>query len=233
MDSETAAYSRIQQILFLILFSILAQVVLSIVLLVRLNQVYLMASGTKSPTVANALGQPVRVQNVSVKEAPIRGPIDAPVTIVMFSDFECGYCANHQVVLRQIEAAYPDKVRIAYRHFPRQSNPLTFASAAGAICAQQQGKFWEMHDLLFSRQSATESKSITDLAQEIGLDLAMFEACLSDDATQAWLERDIQDGRLYGVDGTPTYFVNGRIIQGAISFDEFDKIILQELSAVR
>ena len=86
-----------------------------------------------------------------------------------------------------------------------------------------------MHDLLFARQSAAEPMSITDLAQEIGLDLAVFEACLLDDATQSRIERDIQDGRAYGVEGTPTYFVNGRLIRGAISFEELDKIISQEL----
>jgi protein-disulfide isomerase len=233
MESEKTAFSRVQQILFLILLSILAQVTLSIILLIRLNQVVLMVSGTNSPTIANALGQPVRLENVSVKEAPIRGDVDAPVTIVMFSDFECGYCASHQVVLRQIETKFAGKVRVAYRHFPRQANPQTFASAAGGVCAQNQGKFWEMHDLLFSRQNATEPQSIMALAQEIGLDLASFEACLSDDATQARLEMDVNDGRLYGVEGTPTYFVNGRLIQGAVVYEEFEKIVQQELPRIK
>jgi len=85
-----------------------------------------------------------------------------------------------------------------------------------------------MHDLLFARQSTAEPRSFADLAQEIGLDLMAFDACLKDDVTRAQIERDIQDGRVYGVEGTPTYFVNGRLVRGAVSFEELDEIVSQE-----
>lgn len=228
MNSAKVESSRLQLILGIILLSLWVQVALSVILLVRLNQVYLLSTGAETATVAQALGQPVRVQNMSVGEAPMRGPADAPVTIVTFSDFECSYCARHHSVLRQIEEKYSGEVLIAFRHFPRQSNPETFESAAAAVCAQRQGKFWEMHDLLYARQSAAEPRSFTDLAQEIDLDSMAFDACLKDDATRAQIERDIQDGRAYGVEGTPTYFVNGRLIRGTVSFEEFDEIVSQE-----
>ncbi len=225
---DGAGLAHFQFMLAGILLSLWAQIALSVVLLVRLNQVYLLNTGATQVGFAQALGQPARIQNISLVNAPVRGQIDAPVVIVEFSDFECPFCARHQAVLRQIETRYPDQVLIAFRHFPRQSNPETFISATAAVCAQRQDKFWEMHDLLFTRQNATESQSIMDLAQSINLNMALFETCLQDDTTREQIERDIADARLYGIEATPSYLVNGRLVQGAIAFDEFSKLIAQE-----
>lgn len=226
---DGAGQAHLQFMLAGILLSLWAQIALSVVLLVRLNQIYLLDTGATQVGLAQALGQPARIQNVSLVDAPTRGQVDVPVVIVEFGDFECPFCARHQAVLRQIETRYPDQVLIAFRHLPRQSNPETFISATAAVCAQRQDKFWEMHDLLFARQNASESQSIMDLAQSISLNMALFETCLQDDTTREQIERDIADARFYGIEATPSYLVNGRLIQGAISLEEFNKIIMQEI----
>jgi predicted DsbA family dithiol-disulfide isomerase len=155
-----------------------------------------------------------------------RGPAGAAVTIVVSNDLEW---SSRQGVLRRTTARYPGQLLFALRWFPRQSNPQTYESAVAPVYGQRQGAFWEMLDLLFARQGAAEARTYSDLAKEAELDVAAFQLCLEDESVIQQIQRDIEDGRSYGVEGTPTCLINGRLVMGSVSFQELDSIISEEL----
>lgn len=164
---------------------------------------------------------------------PSRGPASAPVTIVEFSDFQCPFCAQAVPILRQVSDAYGDRVRIVYRDFPLDSvHPLARKAAEAARCADEQGKFWDYHDKLFASQPALEIDGLKKYAQEIGLDGSAFAACLSSSKFKNAVDKDVQEGQKAGVDGTPTFFVNGRPFVGVPSFDTIRGVIDEELQQV-
>ena len=172
--------------------------------------------------------EPKRVA-VSVDDDPARGPKTAPVTILEFSDFQCPYCSRVEPTLKQIEERYGDKVRIVFRDYPLNIHPFAAKAAEAAACANEQGKFWEMHDKLFANQQKLTVDDLKGYAASIGLDAAGFDQCLdSGKHTEEW-KKDLAEGTQYGVTGTPAFFVNGRFLNGAVPYDKFTAMIDEEL----
>lgn len=160
---------------------------------------------------------------------PSRGNAVAPVVIVEFADFECRYCATAHETVKDVLGAYGDKVRLVFRHYPLSFHLKAPKAAQASICADEQGKFWEMHDSLFESQ-ALEIDALRLQAQRVGLDSSKFESCLQSGRAQEVLERDIAAGQKAGVSGTPAFFVNGLMLTGAQPEDAFRKVIDAELS---
>jgi protein-disulfide isomerase len=161
--------------------------------------------------------------------APSRGPADAPVTIIEFSDYECPFCKRAEPTVEQVVAAYPDKVRLVYRHYPLPFHKNARPAAEAAACANAQGKFWEYHAKVFEAESLDEA-SLKKVAGEASLDQAKFDACLANKEQAAAVEKDIADASAVGVRGTPAFFINGRMISGAQPFEKFKVIIDEELA---
>src|SRR5574341_210053 len=169
----------------------------------------------------------VAADPISVDDDPVLGPEDAPVTIVEFSDYYCGYCgAWHREVFASLMEQYGDQVRFVYRDFPVVGGQT---AAEAAECADDQGQFWPYHDALFTNQGQYSSvEQYVTLAQDLNLDSSAFRACLENHRTRNEVLADLEAGQLYGVRATPTFFINGKIMQGAYPFAEFQRIIDQE-----
>lgn len=150
------------------------------------------------------------IQQIDLTGAPIRGNPDAPVTIVVFSEFQCPYCDKVRPLIEQALADYPDEVRVAFKHYPLQRHPLAVPAAMASVAAQEQGLFWEVHDLIFNQQQSLSADRIRELAVGAGLDMTLYEASLRDPGTAARVAGDQADGVAAGVRGTPTIFVNGQ-----------------------
>ena len=150
------------------------------------------------------------VQNISVDDDPVQGKANAPVTVVMFSDFQCPACAAAHPRLKKVLAEYGDKVRFAVRDNPLERlHPNAFQAALAANAANRQGKFFEYIEVLYNNQSALDPASLKKYAADLGLNVALFEIDLSNEKAAAEVRKDIADGIRYGVSGTPTVFVNG------------------------
>ncbi len=162
---------------------------------------------------------PVRVD---VSGSPARGPEDAKVTMVEFVDFECPFCGRYaRDTLPQLRREYGDRIRYVSRQFPLDIHPHAAAAARAAVCADEQGRYWQLHDMLFAHQEALAKSDLAGYARELGLDMGRYATCLRAPATQAHVERDLADGRRYGVTGTPAFFINGRLISGAQPYPQF------------
>jgi len=163
---------------------------------------------------------------VATDDDPSIGPQDAVVTIVEFGDFECPYCGSAFPIIRSVIARYPDQVRYIYRDFPLDDiHPSARAAAQAGYCAQQEGKFWQLHDRMFQNQAALSRASILSYAQQSGLRPETFLPCFESDAARAEVEGDVTDGIASGVLGTPTWFINGIRVAGVIPEDILVKII--------
>jgi protein-disulfide isomerase len=162
---------------------------------------------------------------------PSRGPVDAKVTIVEFSDFECPFCSRATDSVKQVEKAYEGKVRVVFRHYPLPFHKQAQKAAEAAACADEQGKFWEMHDRLFAQQDKLSVSDLKDHARLAGLDAAKFDACLDSGRAAAIVEKDMAAGKKARVNGTPAFFVNGRSLSGAQPFEAFKTVIDEELAA--
>lgn len=160
---------------------------------------------------------------------PSRGPAKAPVTIVEFSDFECPYCSRANEALTKVEEVYGDKVRIVFRDFPLSFHSNAKKAAEAGHCADEQGKFWELHDKMFENQRALGVDELKGYAKEIGLDSGKFDACLDGGKMAAKVEKNMEAGEEAGVSGTPAFFINGKMVAGALPFEEFQKVIDAEL----
>jgi protein-disulfide isomerase len=148
--------------------------------------------------------------DIPTEGAPARGPEDAPVTIVEFADFQCPFCARSVPLLDAVLRAYGEGVRLVFKHFPIDSHAYARGAALAAMAAQEQGKFWEMHDRLFAAGGRIDRQAAQRIAQEMGLDVQRFERDLESPELAQRLERDRQDGLAAGLTGTPTFYINGR-----------------------
>ena len=167
---------------------------------------------------------------VGIQGHPSKGPLDAPVTIVEFSDFECPYCSGLLPTLRRIEQNYKDKIRIVYRQFPLNNiHPHAQKAAEASLCADEQDKFWPLHDAMFADQKNLTVDDLKAKAAAVSINASSFASCL-DSAKYAGAIRDsIVEGSGLGVDGTPAMFINGRFLGGNQPYDEIAKIIDDEL----
>lgn len=161
---------------------------------------------------------------------PSRGPVDAPVVVVEFSDFECPYCRQTYPVLEQIEAAYPGQIRFVYRQFPlRDIHPRAQKAAEASLCADEQGQFWPMHELLFADPIELEVASLKVKAEALGMDRQVFDSCLDSGKYEDRVALEIREGFRLGVNGTPTVIINGRPLTGAQPYEAYAAVIEEEL----
>lgn len=192
------------------------QVVLLVLLtekVTRLEQTFARLAGGGPPQA------PVIVERIPDERRQVKGPDNAQVTIVAFSDFECSYCADATTSIKEILEKYP-QVRFVYRHFPLLGiHSNAFRAAEATECAAEQGKFWDMHDKMFTNQSALGVDELQVYAAQIGLDVARFNDCLASGKMKNAVEQDLADGQKYGVKGTPTFFVNNAMIIGASNLE--------------
>ncbi|CAN5379538.1 hypothetical protein BH20ACI2_BH20ACI2_21620 [soil metagenome] len=150
------------------------------------------------------------VQAISPDDDPAQGPPNAPVTVIMFSDFQCSACASVHPILKHVLAGYGEKVRFVVRDFPLEGiHNNAFAAAKAASAANAQGKFFEYTELLYTRQDALDAASLRKYAAELGLNVKQFELDFNSEKTAAEVRKDMADGASYGVNSTPTIFVNG------------------------
>lgn len=168
-------------------------------------------------------------QKVDAK-GPSKGDAKAPVTIVEFSDYECPYCARAEPTIEKLLADYGDKVRLVYRDFPLDFHPKAQKASEAAHCADDQGKYWEMHKRLFVSTQQLDLESLKKHARELGLDGTKFDQCLDSGAKEKVVKEHADAGRSAGVTATPAFFVNGRPLAGAMPYDEFKKVIDDELA---
>ena len=174
--------------------------------------------------------EPPRQAIEVLAEDPVRGPETAPIEIVEFSDFDCPYCQRATNTLARILDEYGDQIRFVYKDYPLPSHPNAFKAAEAGNCANDQGEFWPFHDRLFENQGSLDVASLKTYASELGLEAEAFAACLDSGRHASRVERDLEIGSGYGVSSTPTLFVNGRAVVGAMPYESFVEIIQEELS---
>ncbi len=171
------------------------------------------------------------VQEISVDDDPAFGPEDAPVVIVEFSDFRCGFCGRfHNQTFETLKTQYEGQIRFVYRDFPVVGGEQ---AALAAECVHEQGLdlFWEYHDVLFqNQQTIADPAVLSELASGLDVDMEAFETCLVEETYRAEIEHDFAEGLSYGVRGTPAFFINGRAVVGAQPLAVFQQIIDEELA---
>jgi protein-disulfide isomerase len=177
---------------------------------------------------AKLMLEPPRV-SVEAK-GPSKGPADAKVTIVIFSDFECPFCARALPAIAQVEKTYGKDVRFVFRHYPLPFHEAAGPAAEASSCAAEQGKFWELHDHIFETRELGLDQIKTFLATQSGFDSAAYDACMSAQRGKAVRDADLAAAEKAGVDGTPAFFINGVKLSGAQPFDAFQAIIDAELA---
>ena len=151
-----------------------------------------------------------RVKAVDPSDSPSKGPASAPVTIVEWADFECPHCRHAAPLLEKLVESHPGKVRFVYKFYPLQAHVHGESAARAAVAAMKQGKFWEMHHILFEHQESMEPRDIEKYAREIGLDFAKWKADWESEATADRVSRDRKQGDLLTLAGTPAVYINGR-----------------------
>jgi protein-disulfide isomerase len=162
-------------------------------------------------------------------EGPSKGPANAKVTIVEFSDFQCPFCSRVVPTIDKLLKDYPKDVRLFFRHNPLPFHPKAPLAAEAAVAAEAQGKFWEMHDKMFANQEKLERADLEKYAQEIGLDMNKFKTALDTHAGKARVDADLTAGKQIGVQGTPNFYIDGRNVTGAQPYEEFKKVVDDEI----
>jgi predicted DsbA family dithiol-disulfide isomerase len=153
---------------------------------------------------------PDRVKNIDLNDTPSKGPANAPVVIVEFADFECPACGATQPVLDHLYEAHQGQVRFFFKHYPLPMHPNAEKAARAAVAAMRQGKFWELHAVLFKNQTALGVENVEKLAQGIGLDMARFRQDRDSEATADFVAKNRKQGEALELTGTPSVFINGR-----------------------
>ncbi len=181
---------------------------------------------------AQILLQPPKF-DIVLGNAPISGSKDAPVTIVEFADFECPYCRQTEPNIQKVRAQYSDKVRIVYKNFPLPMHSHAQKAAEAGLCAAEQGKFWPYHDKLMAQTPPQlEVPQLKALAASLQLDTARFDQCLDSGKEAANVSTDAEQGKSLGVTGTPSFFINGHFVSGALQYDTLRDLVEQQLAPV-
>lgn len=182
---------------------------------------------------ADAPGAEVSPIPVTFEGSPFRGNPNAKVTIVEFTDFECPFCKQAKPALNEVFEKYKDQVKHVLRHYPISAIHAGAVDAAMAsACANEQQKFWEYHDIAFEKASDSGSLSkdvLKSIATEVGLNRTTFDSCFDSRKYIQQVQKDFEDGNSYTVAGTPTFFINNRIVVGSQPVEVLEKIIEEEL----
>lgn len=164
-------------------------------------------------------GQELRIVEVAVMQAlpvlnsPVKGPENAPVTLTVFSDFQCPYCSRLVTFIDDLVAKNPGRLRVVFKQFPLRMHNMALPAALASLAAREQGKFWPMHDLLFASFNQLSEEKIRAIAREIGLDMARFDRDRDSQKLRDEVLRDQALGQQAGVQGTPTVFLNGKLLR--------------------
>ncbi len=162
-------------------------------------------------------------------EAPSLGSADAKVTVEVWSDFQCPFCARGATVLKQLREKYGEQVRLVFRHQPLPMHQHARMAAAASMAAHEQGRFWEFHDALFANQGALDRAALEALAGKLGLDMERFRRALDSSTWRTYVETEVAEAQRRGVRGTPTFFVNGKPVVGAQPLSVFTDAIDAQL----
>jgi len=171
---------------------------------------------------------------VEIEGSPSTGPENAPIVFVEFTDFECPFCKEVQPTVKELMKKYDGKIRHVFRHYPLSAiHKGAVPAASASMCANDQGKFWEYHDKLFEK--ANNGGSLTNdvlkaTADELGLDRTAFDSCFSSKKYLNKVQQDFEAGNTYQVSGTPTFFINNRVVSGNLPLEVFEGIIEEELN---
>jgi protein-disulfide isomerase len=173
------------------------------------------------------------VYKIEPGNSPSRGPRNAPITVVLFSDFQCPYCSKVEPNIERLEKEFPGKIRVVWKDFPLDFHQNARPAAVAARVAGEEGKFWKMHKKLFENQTALDRASLEKYSQELGVDTAKLKAALDGNKYTTEINADMAAGQKLGVSGTPASFINGRKIGGAYPYDTFKKVVEQELAKLK
>jgi protein-disulfide isomerase len=175
-------------------------------------------------------------------EDPALGPADAKIVVVMFGDFQCGYCKKLEHAARAVRKVFSDDLRFVFKHFPmsprcnagvhNEIHRFACEAAQSAECARRQGKFWRMHELLYKNQHRLERRDLDHYASEADLDPSLFASCMADSSSLDAVRKDAEEGARLNLNGTPRTFVNGRLFFGPLSEDLLTFVIRGELGEV-
>ena len=166
-----------------------------------------------------------RVQDVVEAHNPAKGPADAPITLIEYTDFECPYCARGASTIDKLIELYPQKIRVVFKNLPLKMHDQALPAAKAALAANKQGKFWEYHDLLFQNSASISEEMLVKLAQEVQLDMAQFNADRQSEAIAKAITQDMAQAKKHNLTGTPAFIANGVVIRGAKPLEYFSKII--------
>jgi predicted DsbA family dithiol-disulfide isomerase len=183
----------------------------------------------KKWTVTINFAEPAFALELDDGASPARGSARPSVTIVEFSNFECRFCRDVQATLKQIIESYGKEVRLIFKHLPLEGFRNSVPAARAAYCAGQQDRFWQFHDALFAAGNISPGL-LDQIAAELGLGQAKFQACLASEQSRTAIAKDIETARSFRIDSTPSFIVNGKLVKGALGFADFQKIIERELS---
>lgn len=167
--------------------------------------------------------------DVSVDDDPMKGSKNASVTIIEFTDYQCPFCGRARPIVKQLVSDYGDKIHYVLRDFPLDFHPFAKKAAEAAQCAGDQGKYWEYSDVLWNNQQALDVANLKEYAAHLSLDLKKFNECLDQGKYTAEVEKDVADGVKAGVNGTPSFFINGQMLTGALPIEKFKEVIEIEL----
>lgn len=169
---------------------------------------------------------------VEIGNSPSMGGKNAKVTIVEFSDFQCPFCAKGAEILKELKKKYGDKITVAFKNFPLPFHNHAEMAAVAGLCANEQGveKFWKMHDEMFTQQDSLDMEGLKKMAKKLGLKIDNFEKCLSENKYLNQVKNDMEEGKKVKVKSTPTFFVNGQLINGAQPLEVFSELIDEALS---
>ncbi len=190
---------------------------------------------TKSSPVEVYFKKPKVDIQVEVGDSPTFGSKDAKVTIVEFSDFECPFCGKAAATVSEIKKKYGDKVRVAFKHFPLPMHSNAKPASEASLCVRELNEkaFWKFHDTAFKNQQALDAANLEKYAKEAGVDVAKFKECVASKRFAGAVEKDLQYGEKLGVRSTPTFFVNGQLLSGALPIESFSEVIDEELEAAK
>ena len=165
-------------------------------------------------------------------DAPAMGKEGALVTVIVFSDFQCPFCARGAESVAAIKKKYGNKVRIAFRHFPLPMHHDARPASEASMCVNEQSsdKFWKFHDIVFKNQDKLDKANLEKFAKEAGADVKKFNECVEAKKYADVVQKDMEYGEKIGVKSTPTFFVNGQLVSGAVPIEQFSEIIDDELA---
>ena len=176
---------------------------------------------------------PKAVYRVEVGDAPVLGNPDALVTIVMWTDYQCPYCARVQTTLEALRKEYGNDLRLVHKNNPLGFHKQAMPAAIAAVAAGRQGKFWEMNDKLFANNKQLEREDFIRHAKKLKLNVRRFKKDLKDESIEQGIKRDQQQGITLGARGTPAFFINGRFLSGAQPFESFKVVIDEEMAKAK